>query len=406
MLLDGQRLRTSDEENTTDATFELFVTHNRTFHCDEVMAYAMAKILYPNLAVVRTRSKEAISLYIDNKNALIVDVGGVHCPPLQFDHHQKGFDEEYHMGADDKPLDRCNPKYPRIPVLMSSCGLFWKHYGEDIINKVLNDKTDESFAVKVPEDFTIDDSNMKAIKDKIYNRFILPIDANDNGINQYDEDAVKNFSSDINIPTAVSKFNRDPNCPPLQMDQFIEAFKFCSSVLLNFLKSTLIEEIEYITYKPIFEEISNKRRYLNVKTDEGVFDNQILVSDRVFPGTVYNRLLREYDSKYNILFTIMRRNDVEYNVWTRSKNKFDTIAKVIPKDTAERLGIKDIKFVHNNGFIAVTTNRLMALRLAQQSLSHYNGQKRNKLYWRAVLFGMVILLISVLVKKAQLTSIE
>lgn len=92
------------------------ITHNGTFHCDEVFSTIMFSKLLPEVVVCRTSDLEKA-----REDQYIYDVGGG-----ELDHHQFGGNGERENGV----------KY-------SSCGLVWKKYGKEIIKKYTNDNIDE-----------------------------------------------------------------------------------------------------------------------------------------------------------------------------------------------------------------------------------------------------------------------
>ena len=62
-------------------------THNGTFHCDEVLACCMLKMLpeYRNAEIIRTRDENILKTC-----DIVVDVGGKYEPGLhRYDHHQR-----------------------------------------------------------------------------------------------------------------------------------------------------------------------------------------------------------------------------------------------------------------------------------------------------------------------------
>ena len=62
-------------------------THNGTFHCDEVLACYMLKLLpdYKDAAIVRTRDPALLK-----ECDIVVDVGGEYDPAThRYDHHQR-----------------------------------------------------------------------------------------------------------------------------------------------------------------------------------------------------------------------------------------------------------------------------------------------------------------------------
>ena len=62
-------------------------THSGTFHCDEVLACCMLKMLpeYSNAEIIRTRDESVL-----NTCDIVVDVGGKYEPAShRYDHHQR-----------------------------------------------------------------------------------------------------------------------------------------------------------------------------------------------------------------------------------------------------------------------------------------------------------------------------
>nr|XP_025667695.1 UPF0160 protein MYG1, mitochondrial isoform X2 [Arachis hypogaea] len=95
-------------------------THSGTFHCDEALACFMLRLTqhFSNAHILRTRNPNVLET-LD----AVVDVGGVYDPKRhRYDHHQRGFDEVLGHGFATK---------------LSSAGLVYKHYGLEIIAKVL-----------------------------------------------------------------------------------------------------------------------------------------------------------------------------------------------------------------------------------------------------------------------------
>ena len=67
------------------------VTHNGTFHLDEITAYAILDYLYPQNQLIRTRDQELI-----NQTNITIDVGGIYDPEKnKYDHHQSTFNDTF-----------------------------------------------------------------------------------------------------------------------------------------------------------------------------------------------------------------------------------------------------------------------------------------------------------------------
>lgn len=117
------------------------ITHSGSFHTDDVFAVATLQIHFgvENVEVVRTRDEAVIAT-----GDIVVDVGGIYDPEKQrFDHHQNG-----------APVRDNGIPYAAI-------GLVWKHYGEQV-------------------------AGSKEAADTIERQFVLPIDANDVGVQLYE----------------------------------------------------------------------------------------------------------------------------------------------------------------------------------------------------------------------------
>eukprot|EP00794_Sanderia_malayensis_P016632 gene16632-18322_t len=134
-------------------------THDGKFHCDEVLACTMLKMLpeYNDAKILRTRNNEKL-----NSCDIVVDVGGVYdASKHRYDHHQRSFNESMSSLACKKWTTK-----------LSSAGLVYLHFGHKLLSQLLGSDVDEK--------------TVEAIYDKLYENFIEEIDAVDNGINQYD----------------------------------------------------------------------------------------------------------------------------------------------------------------------------------------------------------------------------
>ncbi|MCA9354698.1 MAG: MYG1 family protein [Candidatus Kaiserbacteria bacterium] len=117
------------------------VTHDGSFHPDDVLAVATIKILLAEepIKIIRTRERDEI-----DKADWVVDVGDRFDPATQrFDHHQNGIPARENG----------------IPY--AAFGLVWREYGEQICGS-------------------------KEISDQIDAQIVQPVDAGDNGIALYE----------------------------------------------------------------------------------------------------------------------------------------------------------------------------------------------------------------------------
>ena len=165
------------------------ITHNGTFHCDEVFSTIMFSKLLPEVIVCRTSDLEKA-----NSNQYIYDVGGG-----ELDHHQYGGNGERDNGV----------KY-------SSCGLVWKKFGKEIIKKYTEKDIDEIWKM-------------------IDKNLIQCIDAGDNG-------QIPDINVDyrlVQVASIISEFN--PNWDEdIDPDvKFEEAVKLAETVFDNSMKSSI-----------------------------------------------------------------------------------------------------------------------------------------------------------------------
>ena len=165
------------------------ITHNGTFHCDEVFSTIMFSKLLPEVIVCRTSDLEKA-----NSDQYIFDVGGG-----ELDHHQFGGNGERDNGV----------KY-------SSCGLVWKKFGKEIIKKYTEKDIDEIWKM-------------------IDKNLIQCIDAGDNG-------QIPDINVDyrlVQVASIISEFN--PNWDEdIDPDvKFEEAVKLAETVFDNSMKSSI-----------------------------------------------------------------------------------------------------------------------------------------------------------------------
>ena len=165
------------------------ITHNGTFHCDEVFSTIMFSKLLPEVIVCRTSDLEKA-----NSDQYIYDVGGG-----ELDHHQFGGNGERDNGV----------KY-------SSCGLVWKKFGKEIIKKYTEKDIDEIWKM-------------------IDKNLIQCIDAGDNG-------QIPDINVDyrlVQVASIISEFN--PNWDEdIDPDvKFEEALKIAEIVFDNSIKSSI-----------------------------------------------------------------------------------------------------------------------------------------------------------------------
>jgi|SRR3989344_9450590 len=136
------------------------ITHNGSFHADEVFAVATLKIMLgrrADIVVIRSREPE-----VWKSADYLVDVGGVYdASKNYFDHHQEGG-----AGGRENGID------------YSSFGLVWKTYGEIVCGS-------------------------KEVADLLDQRMVTPVDAVDNGQDIFDSRIPGLFPYDVSSVISV-----------------------------------------------------------------------------------------------------------------------------------------------------------------------------------------------------------
>jgi len=130
-------------------------THSGSFHCDEALAcfFLRQTNRFRNSNIVRSRNQNVL-----DSLSILVDVGSIYDPAsLRFDHHQSSFKETF------------SPKYN---IKLSSAGLIYLHFGKEVLSNLTG--------IQNP-------TQIDFLHTKVYDEFVLSIDAIDNGVDIADE---------------------------------------------------------------------------------------------------------------------------------------------------------------------------------------------------------------------------
>lgn len=287
-----------------------FITHSGTFHADEVMSSVILLNKFGSLNLYRCNKPT-------NKNAFIYDVGfGI------FDHHSIDFDLKRENGI----------KY-------ASCGLIWKEFGYDIIDK-LNVKDKKLF-------FDLVDKNL-----------IMDIDRDDNGQNLLNNPEIKQQT----IPSLISSFNPSWNEDNKEDICFLNAVYFANSIFNNLIKNMLAKQDAMAIVEEKIEE-----------SKDG-----ILMLDRYMPWKDIVLLSSNPKAK-DILYAIFPSKRGGYNIVATPKEigSFE-VKKAFPsswagmedKELQEISGIKTITFCHKSLFICACDKLDDAFKIARVSIEN------------------------------------
>lgn len=291
-----------DSESEAD-----FITHSGTFHADEVMASVILLNKFGSMKIYRTNK-------VTKEDAFVYDVGFG-----KFDHHGIDFNETRDNGI----------KY-------ASCGLVWKAFGNDIVNK-LNVENKENFVQTV-------DKNL-----------IMDIDRDDNGQALKHEPEVTLQT----IPNLIASFNPAWNDLTSENQSFLKAVDFANTIFNNMIEKMVAKEAA--------------RKIVEEKIEES--NDGILILDRYMPWK--DIVLSSQNPKAkDILYAVFPSKRGGYNVVaTPIEPGSFVVKKPFPikwagkeNDELQTLsGVKTITFCHKNLFICACKTKEDAIKIAKIS---------------------------------------
>lgn len=304
-------------DNINEASF---VTHNGTFHADEVMSLCILANLFSDIKLYRTTK-------LEKTDAFVFDIGGG-----QFDHHGKDFNKVRKNGV----------KY-------ASCGLIWKAFGKEILERLGIENIDKSF-------------------EHIDKDLICDIDRFDNGQNI---DINVDFSVK-SIPTLIELFNPNFEEENKEKEYFLNSVLFANTIFTNEIKKELSnEKARIIIDKKISESIDD---YIEL-------DCHMDWKDLVLSSS-------EEKAK-NIKYAIVPSNRGGYNVVSTPlcKNSFE-LRKPLPStwggktkdELFELTGIESLYFCHKNLFLCACDARDDAIKVVNMALANKEYDVPNKQY--------------------------
>lgn len=298
-------------KNFTMKTSKKLITHNGSFHADDIFACATLCIMLEknreSYEIIRTRDPEIIKT-----GDYVFDVGGMYeAEKNLFDHHQVG-------GAGKR--EKNNIEY-------AACGLVWKKFGIEV-------------------------SGSTKAADIIDDRLFAPIDAGDNGFNLVEN---KYETSPYFIQHAFYAMRptwREENVTDDEM------FLKCVEMAKTILSREIIQVQDILLAEERVLDIYNKTE-----------DKKIIILDKNYPSEY---ILHDFPE---LLYVIYPRNTDDLwavKAVRKNLNTFDN-RKDFPKNWGglkdEALqkvsGVSDAVFCHRGLFLAVAKSREGAIKLAQ-----------------------------------------
>ncbi len=280
------------------------VTHNGSFHTDEIFASALIKMFVnPDVEVVRTRCDRKLEKYTNDPNVWVVDVGRSYDEALRnFDHHQASF---------NKFWDNTVP-----PTPYSSCGLVWSY----LKKKGLIQKHHSDEIIKIVED-----------------RLIKKIDMHDNRVKKLPQAVMFMLANRDN--NTIDDFHRVMKMAKWHLN---DTFAFAEGVAKN------AEKMKCITFEGGGEI--------------AVFNEHVQhIIPAVSSNTNAKIIVMPKDNGASWSVRSIARPEEGYLTPYWWRGKFDKELRTIT-------GIDDIIFVHKAGYLASAGSRKSALKIAHQMI--------------------------------------
>lgn len=287
------------------------VTHDGSFHSDDIFAAAAITLMLEKknkqYMIIRSRDKDIIE-----NGDYVFDVGGEYNEKLnKFDHHQKG-------GAGE-----------REGIPYAAFGLVWKKFGKEV-------------------------TGTQEIADMIERKLVLPIDANDNGVDLFEnnflnispytlQDVFGTFS-----PTALEELQKDK--------QFMKAFILGKEILQREIKKASDQiEINKII-KNFYKKSKDKR--LIVIDEPKVYKYEIWEGLEDFPEPLF----AVSGDNENWRVTAIRK---EKKGFGNRKDFPKAWAGLREKELQAITGVPDAIFCHRGLFLVVAKSKEGAIKLGQ-----------------------------------------
>ena len=375
-------------------------THDGRFHGDDVIACVIAKLKWGNIIITRSRDVDIL----DTCDILFA-VGEKFDPTsYKFDHRQKN----------------CNEKFDEASTFpLSSGGMAWKYFGKDIIKNliknILSGMKDTTSNSKNSSNF-LSDSFVDHMHTEIYYKYIMEIDANDNGIprlkNEVEAEETENYSFHTTLPNIVNNYNTDKeNDDALQLDAFNRAMITVGEIFEIACKQTIshnmtfwndyekfIAEYDQPSKLPAILDVSNYTKTYRKLLDQ--YDPQ-----REFVKFVYfkksskcknqnhNMNKGKNSNIHNNSNGNSRNNDDNDEIWVvKTRNIpgkiFSNIIDIAPEDELKKV-LSDAKadieeqfeskliYVHKKLYYATTTTSYSAFLIANYSLNRNKDSSKN-----------------------------
>lgn len=299
---------------------KILVTHNGSFHADDIFACATLSLWLKNknelAKIIRTRDQEII-----NKADYVFDVGGIYDPKInRFDHHQK---EGSGMRTNGIPY--------------ASSGLAWKHFGLDICG------------------------NNQGIWELIDRKIFMSLDAVDNGV----DISSPKFEGVATYPADQVFLIYSPTWKEAGINEdsiFEEQVKKASVLLEREIKVAFADYEGRQIINEAYKKSSDKR-IVEVKNDFPRYLFQEVLS--LLPEPVYFIYPSAHSSTWKV--EAIRKNLDTFESRKMFPESWRGLLNRDPK-LVELTGVPDVNFCHRGGFYMTVDSKEGAIALANKAL--------------------------------------
>lgn len=297
------------------------ITHDGTFHTDEVFAIALLKkFVKSNIEVIRTRDEKTLEEAKKDKSVYVIDVGREYNFSMRnFDHHQREFNFRWKEG-----------------ILYSSCGLVWNYLKKRGYLKKYSYKT------------------LKSIENKL----IKKIDLHDNGETFWSlSNMVKICNREENT---MEDFEKALHVASIYIDNTFHQESHADELNEQFQKDLAIYKDKEIFYSSLSNN-SSFLKYLSSKTKAKIL--------------IYSQKDENNEDKW------YAKAITKYN--TIAKDNYEVYSSLAPEkwrglsngELKQASGMKGVVFVHKTGYLCVARNRKTITKMAEEMLKNYRRTK-------------------------------
>jgi uncharacterized UPF0160 family protein len=310
--------------------------HDQTFHADDTLAiyFLLQTAEFRDSEVIRTRDPQ-----VYESCDCVVDVGGVYDHERRrYDHHQPG----------------CEEAFPRSLVPFASCGLVYRHFGQEVLSNILQRRS-----VEVAEDA------LAFLYESLYFQFIQEIDATDNGISQVPATVSPRYENCTGITTRIKMKNPHWKSENRDAD---EAFGQAIEYIGREFEGLVYHSVQYGLKELEMTQAGFGSRF---GLDES---GEIMEIPRFFTYLTYLKRIEGDSAQVN--FVIYPREDGTWTIRGVGSGRGFELRKglphagVSPKELSELTSIPGAIFSHKNALITIFDNRSHALEFAKYAVRH------------------------------------